>query len=73
MKTFRDYISENYDVYLDMPDKKKYRATVIMTDADGKEHNFPIGTDDNIRSAAHKTVKGLSEKGLKLKDVEYHF
>jgi hypothetical protein len=73
MKNFKNYITENYDVYLDMPHTKKFKATVIMTDADGKEHTFPIGSDDNIRSAAHKTVKGLAEKGLKLKDVEYHF
>jgi len=75
MKTFKEYISENYDVYLDMPGKepKKFRATVIMIGPDGKEQNFPISADDNVRSAAHKVVKGLSEQGLKLKDVEYHF
>ena len=54
-----------------MPHKKKYKANVIMTDSEGKEHTFPIGSDDNIRSAAHKTVKGLSSKGFKLKDVNY--
>lgn len=73
MKTFKNYISENYDVYLDMPQTKKFKAVVKMTDKDGKEHNFPIGADDNVRSAAHKVVKGLSEKGFKLKDVEYEF
>lgn len=73
MKKFKDYISENYDVYLDMPDKKKFQATVIMTDGDGNEHTFPIGSDDNVRSAAHMVVKGLSEKGLKLKDIDYKF
>ena len=44
-----------------------------MTDTEGKDQNFPIGTDDNIREAAHKTVKGLSQKGYKLKNVEYEF
>lgn len=74
MKKFKNYIQENYDVYLDMPHTKKYRANIIMTDAEGKEHNFPIGSDDeSIRTAAHKTVKGLSAKGFKLKDVEYEF
>lgn len=74
MKKFKEYISENYDVYLDMPHEKKFRAMVIMTDENGKEHNFPIGSDnDSIRTAAHKVVKGLSEKGLKLKNVEYEF
>ena len=73
MKRFKNYISENYDVYLDMPHTKKFRALVKMTDKEGKEHSFPIGSDDNIREAAHKTVKGLSEKGMKLKDVEYEF
>ena len=71
MKNFKEYIIENYDVYLDMPHKKKYKANVIMTDGEGKEHTFSIGSDDNIRSAAHKTVKGLSSKGFKLKDVNY--
>ena len=64
-------LKEEYDVYLDMPHTKKYKANVIMTDENGKEHTFSIGTDDNIRSAAHKTVKGLSSKGFKLKDVNY--
>ena len=73
MKNFKDYITEDYDVYLDMPHEKKFRAKVIMTDEHGKEHTFPIGSDDNVRSAAHKVVKGLSEKGFKLKDVEYEF
>lgn len=73
MKKFKDYITENYDVYLDMPQKKKFQATVIMTDANGEEHSFPIGSDDNVRSAAHKVVQGLSKKGLKLKDVKYNF
>ena len=73
MKNFKEYISENYDVYLDMPHTKKYRAIVTMTDTEGKDQNFPIGTDDNIREAAHKTVKGLSQKGYKLKNVEYEF
>jgi hypothetical protein len=73
MKNFKNYIKENYDVYLDMPHTKKFRALVKMTDKEGKEHNFPIGSDDNVRSAAHKVVKGLSEKGFKLKDVEYEF
>lgn len=73
MKNFREYITEDYDVYLDMPHKRKFQANVIMTDGDGKEHIFPIGADDNVRSAAHKVVKGLSEKGFKLKDVDYKF
>lgn len=73
MKNFKDYIKENYDVYLDSPHTKKFRALVKMTDKEGKEHNFPIGSDDNVREAAHKTIKGLSSKGFKLKDVEYEF
>jgi hypothetical protein len=73
MKNFKSYISENYDVYLDMPHNKKFRALVKMTDKEGKEHNFPIGSDDNVRSAAHKVIKGLTDKGFKLKDVEYEF
>lgn len=73
MKKFKDYISENYDVYLDMPDTKKYKATVTMLNSEGKEENFPIGADDNIRAAAHKTVTGLKQKGYTLKNVEYHF
>lgn len=74
MKKFKDFINEYYDVYLDMPHTKKYRANIIMTDSEGKEHNFPIGSDEeSIRTAAHKTVKGLSEKGFKLKDVQYEF
>ena len=71
MKKFKEFFKEEYDVYLDMPHTKKYKANVIMTDEEGKEHTFSIGTDDNIRSAAHKTVKGLSSKGFKLKDVNY--
>jgi hypothetical protein len=27
MKKFKNYISENYDVYLDMPHTKKFKAT----------------------------------------------
>lgn len=74
MKKFKEYLKENYDVYLDMPHTKKYRANIIMTDGEGKEHNFAIGSDEeSIRSAAHKTVKGLSQKGFKLKDVKYEF
>jgi hypothetical protein len=73
MKSFKQYITENYDVYLDMPDTKKFRALITMVDKDGKEHNFPIGSDDNVREAAHKTIKGLSDKGFTLKDVEYEF
>ena len=71
MKSFKEFFKEEYDVYLDMPHTKKYKANVVMTDENGKEHTFSIGTDDNIRSAAHKTVKGLSSKGFKLKDVNY--
>lgn len=73
MKKFKDYISENYDVYLDMPHTKKFKATVKMINSEGKEEHFPIGSDENIREAAHKTVKGLTDRGYKLKDVEYHF
>jgi hypothetical protein len=73
MKNFKNYFQENYDVYLDMPHSKKYKATIKMISQDGAEKNFSIGTDDNIREAAHKTVKGLISKGYKLKDVEYHF
>jgi hypothetical protein len=73
MKSFKEFLSENYDVYLDMPHTKKFKATVKMLTPEGKEESFPIGTDDNIRQAAHKTVKGLTDKGYKLKDVEYHF
>lgn len=71
MKNFKEYISEDFDEYLNMPHTKKYKASVIVTDKEGKEHSFPIGSDDNIRMAAHKTVKGLSDKGYKLKDVKY--
>lgn len=75
MKSFKNYITENYDVYLDMPGEKpkKFRATVIMVDGDGKEHKFPISSDDNVRSAAHKVVEGIksSKKGWKLKEVKY--
>jgi hypothetical protein len=73
MKSFKSYISENYDVYLDMPHTKKFRALITMVDNEGKEHNFPIGSDDNVREAAHKTIKGLTDKGLKLKGVDYEF
>lgn len=73
MKKFKDYLRENYDVYLDMPHTKKFRATVKMKDGDGKVHEFPIGSDDNIRKAAHETVTGLTKKGFKLEDVDYHF
>ena len=73
MKNFKQYISENFDEYLNMPHEKKFRALVIMTDESGKEHNFPIGSNNNVRSAAHEVVKELSEKGFQLKDVEYEF
>jgi hypothetical protein len=74
MKKFKDFIQENYDVYLDTPHTKKYKANIIMTDKEGKEHHFPIGSnEESIRTAAHKTVKGLSSKGFKLKDVQYEF
>lgn len=66
-------IHENYDVYLDMPHTKKFKATVKMINSEGKEEHFPIGSDENIREAAHKTVKGLTDRGYKLKDVDYHF
>lgn len=73
MKKFKEYISENYDVYLDKPDTKKFQATVVITDADGNDHSFPIGSDDNVRSAAHMVVAGLTKKmkGSRLKTVDY--
>lgn len=73
MKSFSEFITENYDVYLDMPHTKKFRALITMVDKDGKEHNFPIGSDDNVRNAAHETIKGLSDKGFTLKNVDYLF
>jgi hypothetical protein len=72
-KEAESHMNENYDVYLDMPSTKKFKATVKVINKMGKEEHFPIGTDDNIRKAAHETVKGLTDKGYKLKDVEYHF
>ena len=71
MKRFKEFLEEEHEAYLDMPHTKKYKAKVIVTDEQGKEHTFPIGSDNNIRSAAHKTIKGLTQKGFKLKDVEY--
>ena len=73
MKKFKEFL-ENYDVYLDMPNKpkeKKYKANVIVTDQEGNNHTFSISSDDNIRTEAHKTVKELTGTGFKLKDVDY--
>jgi hypothetical protein len=71
MKNFKEFINENYEAYLDMPHTKKFQAEVIVTDKDGKEHTFPIGSDDNIRAGAHLVVAALKQKGFTLKDMKY--
>jgi hypothetical protein len=62
-KKFREYLKEEH--------KEVWRANVIVTDKEGKEHTFPIESRENIRSQAHKTVQELTSKGYKLKDVKY--
>ena len=62
MKNFLKFLKE---------ESKVFKANVIVTDKEGKEHNFPISSEDNIRNEAHKTVQSLTSKGYKLKDVKY--
>jgi hypothetical protein len=62
MKNFLKFLNEENTVF---------KAHVIVTDKEGKEHTFPIASEDNIRNEAHKTVQDLTSKGYKLKDVKY--
>ena len=42
MQSFKKFLSENYDVYLDMPHTKKFKATVKMLTPEGKEEQTDI-------------------------------
>ena len=65
MKKFKQFLMEEH--------KEVFKAVIITTDADGKQHETPVESSDSIREKVHSTVKDMTGKGHKLVKVDYKY